>query len=203
MKIQAVPLPYEKDALEPYLSANTLSYHYDKHHQGYAGKLDDLVRGTVYESLPLEDIITRARDKRDTDVFNNAAQVWNHDFFWQSLSPNGGKPDGRIKDVVEAGFGSIDEFKNRFRDAATGRFGSGWVWLVLDQSELKIITTSNAETPVGTALTPLLVLDVWEHAYYLDYQNERKRFVDAFLDNLINWNYAQSNLDESNTRQVA
>ena len=203
MKIEAVPLLYEKDALEPYLSEKTLSFHYDKHHLGYVRKLADMISGTAYESLPIEEIISRARDKGDTPVFNNAAQAWNHDFFWKSMSPNGGKPDGRIKDVVEVAFGSVDEFKNRFREAATGRFGSGWVWLVIDHNELKIISTGNAETPVGTALKPLLVLDVWEHAYYLDYQNDRKRFVDAYLDNLINWNYAQANLDESEARQVA
>jgi Fe-Mn family superoxide dismutase len=203
MKIEAVPLPYDKDALEPYLSEKTLSFHYDKHHLGYVSKLNDMIRGTAYESLPLEEIISRARANGESSLFNNAAQAWNHDFFWKSMSPNGGKPDGRIKDVIEAGFGSINDFKERFRKAATGRFGSGWVWLVVDHNEIRIISTGNAETPVGTALKPLLVLDVWEHAYYLDYQNDRKRFVDAYLDNLINWNYAEANLDESETRKVA
>jgi Fe-Mn family superoxide dismutase len=203
MLINAAPLPYEKDALEPYISANTLSYHYDKHHSGYARKLHDQIRGTVYESLPLEEIISRSRDKGDSGIFNNAAQVWNHDFFWQSLSPNGGHPTGLIKDAVESNFGSIEDFKRRFAEAAVGAFGSAWVWLIADGDELRIITTSNAETPVGTALKPLLTLDVWEHAYYLDYQNERNRFVDAFLDNLINWNFAQVNLDESERQRVA
>ncbi len=194
MTIQDPTLPYDMNALEPYMSEKTLSYHFGKHHHAYVNKLRKLVDGTDYEGLELEDIITRARKEGNVAIFNNAAQAWNHDFFWKCLSPKGGKPDGQIKEFIESKFDSIDEFKSEFAAAATGLFGSGWVWLVLDQGKVRITSGSNADTPIGTSVVPLLTLDVWEHAYYLDYQNERARFVDAFLDGLINWNFAESNL---------
>lgn len=187
-------LPFDRSALEPHMSSNTLAFHYDRHHKGYAKKLEKLVKGTGYEVLSLEEMIVKARKEAQIDILNNAAQVWNHNFFWKSLSPNGGKPDGRIKNLIAAGFENFGDFKDEFRSAATGLFGSGWVWLVLDKGEISIITSSNADSPVGTDLIPLLTLDVWEHAYYLDYQNERAEFVDAFLDNLVNWNFVAANL---------
>lgn len=203
MTIEDPTLPYDMNALEPYMSAKTLSYHFGKHHHAYVNKLRKLVDGTDYEALELEDIISRARKEGNVDVFNNAAQAWNHDFFWKSLSPKGGKPDGQIREFVESRFGSVDEFKREFREAATGLFGSGWVWLVLDQGKVKITSGSNADTPIDTSMVPLLTLDVWEHAYYLDYQNERGKFVDAFLDKLINWNFAESNLKAQSASKAA
>lgn len=187
-------LPFDRSALEPHMSSSTLSFHYDRHHKGYAKKLEKLVKGTDYENLSLEEMIVKARREAQIDILNNAAQVWNHNFFWKSLSPNGGKPDGRIKNLIAARYENFGDFKDEFRSAAIGLFGSGWVWLVLDKGEISILTSSNADSPVGTDLTPLLTLDVWEHAYYLDYQNERAGFVDAFLDNLVNWNFVAANL---------
>lgn len=204
MTIMQSQLPYDIDALEPYVSAETLSYHYGKHHSGYVSKLNKLIEGTPYETLSLERIITRARLSADMDVLNNALQVWNHSFLWESLSPNGGnKPEGRIVEAVEKEFGDVDRFKQEFRDKALSLFGSGWVWLVADGGELRIITTGNADAPVGTNLTPLLTLDVWEHAYYIDHRNDRKAYVDAFLENLINWNFAAANLDQDKQVKAA
>jgi len=195
MAIMQSNLPYDIDALEPFVSARTLSYHYDRHHRGYADKLNGLIRNSQYDSLELEQVINKARQTGDIDILSNALQVFNHEFLWESMSPNGGKkPDGRIKELVESRYGHIDLFKKDFRSAALGLFGSGWVWLVFDRSSLRIVTTGNGDSPVGTRLTPLLTLDVWEHAYYLDYQNDRKRYVNSFLDNLINWNFAAANL---------
>jgi Fe-Mn family superoxide dismutase len=195
MPIQESTLPYRYDALEPYVSSKTLRYHHDKHHNGYINKLNDLIAGTTYEDLALEDLIVRARIDANMAVLGNAAQTWNHTFLWASMSPSGEtEPAGRIKNLVEESFGSIETFKSEFRDKALSLTGSGWVWLVQDGSKLRVVTTMNADTPVGTALRPLLVLDVWEHAYYLDYQNLRADYVTAFLDNLINWKFAANNL---------
>lgn len=188
-------LPYDMDALEPHVSADTLSYHYDRHHRGYVDKLNKKIKGTPYAELSLEDIIVRARENADIDILNNAAQAWNHDFLWRSMSPNGGKrPEGAMKQLLDGAFKDVDAFKAEFRKKALSLFGSGWTWLVLDGGKPKILNTTNADSPVGTRMTPLLVLDVWEHAYYLDYQNERAKYVDAFLENLINWDFAVRNL---------
>ncbi len=195
MPIQESTLPYRYDALEPHISSKTLRYHHDKHHNGYIRKLNDLAEGTRYEDLALEDIIVRARAAANMGVLGNAAQAWNHTFLWESMSPSGeSEPEGRIKDLVEESFGSVETFKSEFRDKALGLTGSGWVWLVQDRDKLRVVTTMNADTPVGTNLRPLLVLDVWEHAYYLDYQNLRADYVAAFLDKLINWKFAANNL---------
>ena len=197
-------LPYDYDALEPHISAETLSFHYDKHHRGYADKLNKLIDGTPYAELSLEDIVVKAREESNVGILNNALQAWNHTFLWESMSPNGGaKPDGRIKELVEESFGDIETFRKRFRDAALSQFGSGWVWLVLDGHKLKILTTGNADSPVGTRVLPLLTLDVWEHAYYIDYRNERARYVDAFLDKLINWKFAAANMRNADIRKAA
>ncbi|MGA2324036.1 MAG: superoxide dismutase [Sedimentisphaerales bacterium] len=193
---QLPPLPYAQDALEPYISAKTMSFHYGKHHQAYVDNLNKLVAGTPWATQPLEKIIQETAGVADkAAVFNNAAQVWNHTFFWKSMKPGGGgKPTGRLLELIEKSFGSLDEFKNAFTTAAVSQFGSGWVWLVQDGDVLKIVKTSNADTPVAHGQTALLTCDVWEHAYYLDYQNRRKDFVQAFLDHLVNWDFAASQL---------
>ncbi len=187
-------LPYDMDALEPHVSAETLSYHYDKHHRAYVDKMDEAISGTDEENLPLESIIVNARSRADIGLLNNAAQAWNHEFLWQSMTPNGGgAPNEELKQLLDGAFKDTAGFKKEFRKFALSQFGSGWTWLVLERGKPRIINTSNAETPVGTHLKPLLVLDVWEHAYYLDYKNERARYVDAFLDNLVNWDFAVKN----------
>ena len=197
-------LPYEMDALEPHISEKTLKHHVTRHHQGYIDKLNEAIESTRYADFDLEEIVTTSREASDTAVYRNAAQAWNHDFFWQSMSPNGGSPTGKIKNLIELSFGDgLAEFNRKFKEAATALFGSGWVWLVLDNGRLDILQGANADTPIRTGVTPLLVLDVWEHAYYLDYQSDRAGFVDAFLDNLINWDFAARNLDNRVTRAAA
>jgi len=204
MTIMQSTLPYDQNALEPYISAETLSYHYDKHHRGYVDKLNKLIEGTPYAGLSLEDIVIKAREDAAIDILNNALQAWNHAFLWESMSPNGGAtPDGRIKELVENSFGDLDTFRKRFRAAALSHFGSGWVWLVLDGPKLRILTTGNADSPIGTRMVPLMTLDVWEHAYYIDYRNERVRYVDTFLDKLVNWKFAAANLRNVETRKAA
>jgi Fe-Mn family superoxide dismutase len=193
---QLPPLPYRQDALEPYISARTMSFHYGKHHQGYVNNLNKLVAGTPWAGQPLEKIIRETANAADkTALFNNAAQDWNHTFFWKCMKPGGGgKPTGRLMALIEKSFGSFDEFQKSFVAAAVAQFGSGWAWLVQDGNQLKIVKTSNADTPVAHRQTALLTCDVWEHAYYLDYQNRRKDFVQAFLDHLANWEFAASQL---------
>ncbi len=191
---QLPPLPYRQEALEPYISARTMSFHYGKHHQTYVDNLNKLTAGTPWAGQPLEKIIRETSGAADkAGIFNNAAQVWNHTFFWQSMKPNGGgKPTGRLLKLIEKSFGSFEEFQKTFVDSAVAQFGSGWAWLVQDGDQLKIVKTSNADTPVAHGQTALLTCDVWEHAYYLDYQNRRKDFVQAFLDHLANWEFAAS-----------
>jgi Fe-Mn family superoxide dismutase len=190
------PLPFAQDALEPYVSAKTLSFHYGKHHQTYVDNLNKLIKGTPAAAQPLETIIQETAGVAEkAALFNNAAQVWNHTFFWNSMKPGGGgKPAGRMLELVEKSFGDYDKFKAAFVEAALAQFGSGWVWLVQDADALKIVKTSNADTPVAHGQTALLACDVWEHAYYLDYQNRRKDFVEAFVDHLTNWEFAASQL---------
>jgi len=190
------------DALEPHISMDTMELHYGKHHRAYVDKLNKLIEGTRFEDLPLEQIIVSAREQAEIDILNNAAQAWNHAFFWQSLSPAAQtEPVGRIRELIEDEFGGIEKFKKEFQTAATSQFGSGWTWLVLDSGKLRIMNTTNADSPVGTHMTPLLTLDVWEHAYYLDYQNERARYVDAFLDQLIDWRFALDNVQVGETNR--
>ena len=194
--LQLPPLPYAQEALEPFVSAKTMSFHYGKHHQGYVDNLNKLVAGTPFEGRPLEETIRKTVNAVDqAAIFNNAAQVWNHTFFWHSMKPGGGgQPTGRLLDMIVETFGTFDAFKNAFATAAVGQFGSGWVWLVQEGGKLKIVKTSNADTPIAHGQTALLTCDVWEHAYYLDYQNRRKDFVQAFLDHLANWEFAASQL---------
>ena len=191
------PLPYAQDALEPHISARTMSFHYGKHHQTYVENLNKLVVGTPWATgKSLETVVMESASLADkAAVFNNAAQVWNHTFFWKSMKPGGGgQPQGRLMDLIGKSFGSFDEFKNAFLAASLAQFGSGWVWLVQDGDTLKIVKTSNADTPMVRGQTALLTCDVWEHAYYLDYQNRRKDFVQAFLEHLANWEFAASQL---------
>ncbi|DAB41045.1 MAG TPA: superoxide dismutase [Fe] [Sulfurovum sp. UBA12169] len=186
MKHRLPQLPYKMDALAPYISEETLRYHHGKHHAGYVNKLNALIEGTEYEEMSLEQIIHQS----DGAIFNNAAQTFNHNFYWHSLSPMKTEPSDPFRRAIEETFGSMDAFKETFVQAATGQFGSGWAWLVLDQHDrLLIETTSNAHTPIEHHRTPLFVCDVWEHAYYIDYRNERPKYVETFWD-LINWDYA-------------
>lgn len=195
-------LPYAEDALAPVISANTLSFHYGKHHATYVKVLNELIAGTSYEGLSMEEIVVRAAGDKDAaakKIFNNAAQAWNHEFYWHSMAPpngkGGGAPTAKIKEALEKSFGGLDAFKKAFSLAAVGQFGSGWAWLVKGKDgALKIETTSNADTPIAHGGTPLLVADVWEHAYYLDYQNRRPDHVAAWLDKLVNWSFAEKNL---------
>ena len=196
MPVAFPDLPYAADALEPHVSAITLEFHHGKHHKAYVDKLNAAIEGTSYEGSSLENIIAAAREKSDTGIFNNAAQAWNHTFLWHSMSPNGGgKPSGSLGDAIAQKFGSLDGFRDQFRKAALSQFGSGWVWLVDTGNGLDIVSTGNADTPLTDGSTPLLTIDVWEHAYYLDYQNRRDTYVDAFLDQLINWDFAAKNYD--------
>ena len=190
------PLPYEENALAPVISSNTIGFHYGKHHKGYVDNLNKLIAGTEYADLPLEKIIVAVAGKADkAAIFNNAAQVWNHTFFWQSLRANGGgEPPASLKQKIEADFGNLEACKKELTGAATSQFGSGWAWLVLDGGKLKTMKTANAETPLTAGVKPLLTIDVWEHAYYLDYQNRRADYVSALIDKLINWETVLKNL---------
>jgi Fe-Mn family superoxide dismutase len=197
-KFPLPPLPWAQNALEPYTSANTISFHYGKHHAGYVTKLNQALQSVEVKDMTLEKVIVEAHKGTMKGVYNNAAQTWNHTFFWNSMAPKGGgKPaDGRpIAAKINADFGGYDKFRAAFTDAATTQFGSGWAWLVVEGGKLKIKATSNADTPVTMPdCTALLTLDVWEHAYYLDYQNRRPDFINVFLDHLVNWDFADANL---------
>ncbi len=196
MYFELPPLPYAPDALEPYISARTMEFHYGKHHQAYLTNLNNLADNTKYENASLEDIMASTIDNEaETAIFNNAAQAWNHAFFWKSMKPGGGgDPDGDLAMRLEQAFGSLAKFREQFKQAGTAQFGSGWVWLVFDGNALRIVKTPNAQNPLAENLTPLLTCDVWEHAYYLDYQNRRPDFIQAFLDHLVNWDFAAANL---------
>jgi Fe-Mn family superoxide dismutase len=196
MSIELPELPYAIDALEPHVSANTLEFHHGKHHKAYVDKLNAAIAGTSYAGHSLEAIIAAARDASDAGVFNNAAQAWNHTFLWHSMSPNGGgEPTGPLADAINDRFGDLDGFRSQFKQAAMAQFGSGWTWLVQTADGLEIVSTGNAELPLGNGVTPLLTLDVWEHAYYLDYQNKRDAYVDTFLGELVNWEFASQSFE--------
>jgi len=196
MAFELPALPWAADALEPHYSARTMSFHYGKHHNAYVTNLNKLIADTPLAEMTLEQIIKAvADDPAKVGVFNNAAQVWNHTFFWHSMKPGGGgRPGGALAARLDEAFGDIDKFAEQFKATAAGRFGSGWGWLVLDGGALKGMSTANADTPLAHGLTPLLTVDVWEHAYYLDYQNRRPDFIQAFLDHLVNWEFVAENL---------
>jgi superoxide dismutase, Fe-Mn family len=199
MAFELPPLPFAKDALEPTISARTFEFHHGKHHQAYVTNLNNLVKDSPMASQSLEDIIrATAKDEAKVGVFNNAAQVWNHTFFWNSMKPKGGgQPSGNVQSAINGAFGSFDKFKDEFKQAAATQFGSGWAWLVIDGGKLKVTKTANAVNPMSQGQTALLTCDVWEHAYYLDYQNRRPDFVAAFLDNLVNWDFVAQNLSKA------
>lgn len=192
------PLPYADTDLAPVISQNTVGFHYGKHHQGYVNKLNDAVAGKDWASKSLEEIMKGTRGTDHLPLFNNSAQVWNHNFYWQSMKKGGGDITlvGKLGDAIKSSFGDMAGFKKEFAQAATGQFGSGWAWLVADASgKLKVVKTGNADNPITLDLgTPLLTIDVWEHAYYLDYQNKRGDYVDAWLEKLVNWDFAAKNL---------
>jgi len=192
------PLPYAENALEPIITAKTMSFHYGKHHKAYVDNLNKLIAGTEYAALSLEKIITSTAGKPEkAAIFNNAAQNWNHTFYWKSMSPKGGgEPPAALKRKIEASFGSVDACKKELAGAAVAQFGSGWAWLVLEGDKLKVVKTANADIPMTKGLKPVLVIDVWEHAYYLDYQNRRVDYANAVLDKLINWEFALQNVSE-------
>jgi superoxide dismutase, Fe-Mn family len=189
-------LPYDVSALEPHMSAKTFEFHYGKHHATYVTNLNNLTKDTPMADMSIEDVVRGSfGDTSKAGIFNNAAQVWNHTFFWKSMKPNGGgAPTGALATKIDADFGSFDQFKTDFKAAATTQFGSGWTWLVNDGGTLKVTKTGNAENPLVHGQTPLLTLDVWEHAYYLDFQNRRPDFISTYLDSLVNWDFAAANL---------
>ena len=197
MAFELPPLPYDQDALESSgMSARTLEFHYGKHHAAYVNTLNNLVKDTELADKSLEEIIKatyKASDK--AAVFNNAAQVWNHTFYWNGIKPNGGgNPSSELEQKINASFGSLDKFKEEFKNAGGTQFGSGWAWLIKDSDTLKVVKSPNAENPIAYGQTPLLTMDVWEHAYYLDYQNSRPNFMQNFVDHLINWDFVAQNL---------
>jgi Fe-Mn family superoxide dismutase len=194
MAFELPPLPYRKDALAPHMSEQTLEFHYGKHHQTYVDTLNKLVDGTDDAHKSLEEIILSAEPG---PVFNNAAQTWNHTFFWSCMTPGGGDPDGELSTALEQSFGSVDDFKQTFTDQAKTLFGSGWTWLAKGDDGLEILQTKDADLPLKHGKTALLTLDVWEHAYYLDFQNARPAYIETWLENLINWEFAASNLAKS------
>ncbi len=191
MAFELPELPYPMNALEPHISEETLQYHYGKHHQAYVNKLNGLVPNTEFETMSLDEVVM----KSSGGVFNNAAQIWNHTFYWHSMKPNGGgEPDGELADAIKKAFGSLEAFKEQFTNSALTRFGSGWAWLVRNASgELEIISTPNADNPMTVGLTPLLTCDVWEHAYYVDTRNDRAKYVSNFWQ-LVNWDFVAKNL---------
>jgi superoxide dismutase, Fe-Mn family len=191
MAFELPPLPYDKGALAPHMSAETLEFHHGKHHQTYVTKLNELVQGTELENAELTDVIM----KSEGPLFNNSAQTWNHTFFWNSMTPNGGgAPTGEVADAINSAFGSYEDFVAKFSEAATTQFGSGWAWLVDSGSGLEVMKTSNADLPMKHGAKALLTLDVWEHAYYIDFRNARPNYISTWLENLVNWEFVAANM---------
>ena len=192
-------LPWAKDALAPTISAETIDYHYGKHHKAYVDNLNKFAAGSKYESMSLEEVVKASQGQAsEKKIFNNSAQIWNHTFFWHSLAPKaGGAPTGAVAGAIDKAFGSFADFKTKFSEAAIGQFGSGWAWLVKSGDGLAIETTANADTPFASDKTCILTLDVWEHAYYIDYRNARQKFVEAVVDSLANWDFVGQNLKQA------
>ncbi|MGE5539463.1 MAG: superoxide dismutase [Gemmatimonas sp.] len=199
MAIALPPLPYPVDALEPHISRRTLELHHGAHHKKYVDTVNSLIDGTPDASKSLEEIVrSSAGNAKAKKLFNNAAQAWNHSFFWQCMTPKGGgRPEGALADRIASAFGSFDEFRKKFVETGAGQFGSGWVWLIARNDKLEVVSTSNAEIPMDKGVVPLLTCDVWEHAYYLDYQNKRDRFIETFVDSLVHWGYASRRAERS------
>jgi Fe-Mn family superoxide dismutase len=197
------PLPYAKNALEPVISERTMSFHYDKHHRGYVDKLNKLTANTPFAQAELEDVIVRTWSKPEyTKIFDNAAQVWNHDFFWHSMTPGGGETTlgGTLQKRIETDFGSYENFEESFTQGAVDHFGSGYAWLIEEAGRFSIVTTQDAIPPIVLGLRPLLACDLWEHAYYLDHQNQREKFVRGFLEKLVNWDHAEQQLTATHAK---
>jgi len=190
MVFELPPLPFEKNALEPYISAETIEYHYGKHHQTYVTTLNKLTEGKPEEKKTLAEIIMSA----EGPLFNNAAQVWNHSFYWKGLKKDGGQPTGTVMEAISRAFGSYEKFVEEFGNAGLTQFGSGWAWLVLEGGALKVIKTPNADLPMKHGQTALLTMDVWEHAYYIDYRNARAKYIETFTQHLINWDFVAKNM---------
>ena len=195
MSITLPDLPYNDDALEPHISARTLQFHYGKHHRAYVDKLNAAIIDSDYAQESLENIVRRSQQAGQTGIFSNAAQAWNHTFLWHSMSPVRTQPSPALATAIGTSFGDLDSFAAAFKAAALAQFGSGWTWLVAGGDGLAIVSTANADTPLTDSVTPLLTLDVWEHAYYLDYQNDRARYIDTFISELINWEFASRNFE--------
>lgn len=198
MAVELMPLPYSTDALAPTVSARTLEFHHGKHHQAYVTKTNELVAGTPLESASLNAIVFKALSGNDAALRNQACQAWNHGFYWMSLSPNSGKPSPELEAALRNSFGSPEAFATQLVEAAAAHFGSGWAWLLADGDSLSIETTHDAGCPIDGSAKPLLVIDVWEHAYYLDHQNDRKGYLKAVVDGLLNWEFASANFARSN-----
>ncbi len=198
MAFQLPALPYARNALAPHISENTLNFHYGKHHQAYVDNLNKLVAGTPLEKASLEEVIRESHGKTP-GVFNNSAQVWNHTFYWHSMKPKGGgQPTGKVADAINKDFGDYEAFKKAFAEAGATQFGSGWAWLVVNKGKLEVRKTGNAETPITElGVTPLVTMDVWEHAYYLDFMNARPKYIETFLNELVNWDFANQNLSDA------
>lgn len=203
--IEFPPLPYDEKALEPHLSARTLSFHHGKHHKTYVDTLNKLIKGTPYEDMELVEIIrSSAREKSDRKIFNNAAQSWNHDFLWHSMRPKGGgKPGSALLKKIEADFDSFESFTEQFGKKGAEIFGTGWLWLVMRNDKLSLFPTEDADNPLTHGMQPLFCVDVWEHAYYLDYQNKRPDYLKAFIEHLVNWDFAAENLSAITSRKAA
>ena len=202
---QLPPLPWDQGALEPVISSRTIGLHYGKHHRTYVTKLNELVAGTPFADMPLEQVVRETAEKAEhKKIFNNAAQTWNHTFFWNCLrSPARQEPSGKVAQRIDTDLGGVDKFKQQFAQAAVDCFGSGWAWLVDRNGKLEITSTSNAMTPIAQGVTPLLTIDVWEHAYYVDYENRRPEFVNAVIERLLNWDFAAQQLERSSQRKAA
>jgi Fe-Mn family superoxide dismutase len=203
MKIAFAELPYPANALEPHYATRMVELHYGKHHRTYFDTTVKLIKGTKYEDMTLEEIIhaaakDKAKDKEAQTLFNNAAQIWNHDMFWRSMKPGGGgEPTGELKQMIADGFGSYADFRKQLAEKATKQFGSGWAWLVHDKGKLSVTSTANAENPLTSSATALIALDVWEHAYYIEYENRRPEYIEKFLDHLLNWQHAEKMLHDA------
>lgn len=205
MAFELPPLPYPMNALEPQMSARTLEFHHGKHHKAYVDNANKMVQDTPLANKSIEEVIqATAKDESKQGLFNNVAQIWNHNFFWKSMRPKGGgRPTGELARAIDEAFGSYDKFREQFKTAGATQFGSGWAWLVLDGGKLKVAKTSNAINPLVQGTKALLTYDVWEHAYYLDYQNRRPDFIDAFIDHLVNWDFAAENLARARAQRTA
>ncbi len=205
MAFELPPLPYPMNALEPHMSARTLEFHHGKHHKAYVDNANKMVQDTPLAGKSLEEVIqATAKDDSKAGLFNNVAQIWNHNFFWKSMRPKGGgRPTGDLARAIDESFGAYDKFREAFKTVGATQFGSGWAWLVLEGGKVKVTKTANAANPLVQGSKPLLTYDVWEHAYYLDYQNRRPDFIDAFIDHLVNWDFAAENLARARVQRTA